>query len=77
MRGILDAFAATGVAPDKLQRFLEAEPEKGKGTIRDRIAADMTNQLLGALGQRGHQTGGEVKVLRERGGWKGLDRPPE
>jgi hypothetical protein len=37
----------------------------------------MTNQLLGALGQRGSQTGGEVKVLRERGGWKGLDRPPE
>lgn len=77
MRGILEAFEATAVSPEKLQRFLEAEPEPGKGKVRDLIAADMTNQLLGALGQKGQQTGEGVKVLRERGGWKTLDRPPE
>lgn len=77
MRGILEAFLATGVPPEKLQRFLEGEPERGKGKIRDLIAADMTNQLLGALGQKGDQTGERVRALRERGGWKALDRPPE
>lgn len=77
MRGILEALQATGVNPEKLQQFLEAEPEAGKGKVRDLIAADMTNQLLGALGQKGQQTGERVRVLRERGGWKTLDRPPE
>lgn len=77
MRGILEAFQATGVSPEKLQSFLEGEPEPGKGNVRDLIAADMTNQLLGALGQKGDQTGTGVRSLRERGGWKGLDRPPE
>lgn len=77
MRGILEALHQTGVAPAKLQRFLEAEPTPGAGTVRDLIAADMTNQLLGALGQKGEQTGPGVKRLRERGGWRLLDRPPE
>jgi hypothetical protein len=77
MRGILEAFEATGVDTGKLQRFLEAEPEPGKGTVRDLIAADATNQLLGALGQEGSQTGANVRTLRERGVWKTLDRPPE
>lgn len=77
MRGILEALDATGVDPGKLQRFLEAEPTPGKGTVRDLIAADMTNQLLGALGQKGKQTGEGVRSLRVRGGWKTLDRPPE
>lgn len=77
MRGILEALEGTGVDAGKLQRFLEAEPEPGKGKVRDLIAADMTNQLLGALGQRGRQTGAEVRALREKGGWKILDRPPE
>lgn len=77
MRRLLDALADTGVDLDKVARFLEAEPVQGAGKVRDQIAADMANQLLTALGQTGTQTGAEVKRLRERGGWRGLDQRPE
>jgi hypothetical protein len=76
MAEILTVLARTGVAEDKIQRFLNAEPRKGRGTVRDLIAADMTNQVLAALGQAPCQHGGGVKRLRERGGWKDLDRRP-
>jgi len=77
MGGLLDAFGATGVDPDKIRRFLEGEPDRAGGSIRDRIAADMTNELLGALGQAGRQSGEEVKRLRQRGLWKTFDQRPE
>jgi hypothetical protein len=77
MRVLLAEFRQTGVAPEKIERFLNAEPAYGQGAIRDQIAADMTNQLLDALGQGGRQTRADVKRLRERGAWKGFDRPPE
>ena len=77
MRRLLDAFAETGVRSGKIERFLESEPSRGAGKVRDQIAADMANQLLDALGQQGGQTGAEVKRLRERGAWKGLDQRPE
>ena len=77
MRRLMDALAATGVHPDKVARFLESEPVRGAGKVRDQIAADMANQLLTALGQPGSQTGAGVKRLRERGGWRALDRRPE
>jgi len=74
---MMDVFIATGVPRDKVERFLDADPA-GSGTVRDQIAADMTNQLLQALGQRSRQTAGGVKRIRERGNWVGLDRrPPE
>ena len=44
--------------------------------VRDQIAADMTNQLLAAFGQRRRQTPEEVRRIRERGAWVALDRPP-
>ncbi len=72
---MLDRFVAAGVPQAKVERFLDADPN-GAGTVRDQIAADMTNQLLEALGQRGRQSATEVKRLRERGGWTSLGQRP-
>jgi hypothetical protein len=78
MRALLVAFEATGIDRAAVERFLDSEPSKGDGSIRDQIAADMSNQLLDALGQRPEQSGAEVKRLRERGQWRSYDqRPPE
>jgi len=76
MRRLLDALRATGVPPEKIERFLNAEPRRGGGTIRDLMAAEMSNQLLAALGQRPTQNGADVKRLRERGAWRGYDQRP-
>ena len=72
---MMDAFIATGAARAHVERFLEADPD-GAGSIRDQIAADMTNALLHALGQPARQSAADVKRLRERGGWVHLDQPP-
>ena len=77
LRRVLAALADTGVEPGKIERFLAGEPAPGHGTVRDLIAADMSNQLLDALGQPGDQSGAQVKRLRERGAWRGYDRRPE
>ena len=77
MRALLARFGEAGIPPEKIERFLNAEPASGQGSVRDQIAADMTNQLLDALGQGSRQTRADVKRLRERGAWKGFDRPPE
>ena len=76
MRTIMVAMSSSGVSSEKVERFLNAEP-KGQAALRDQIAADMTNQLMDALGQRGRQTAGDVKRIRERGTWVRLDRRPE
>jgi hypothetical protein len=75
MGTLMEYFLATGVAPRKLEAFLDADPS-GAGSVRDQIAADMTNQLMGALGQRRQQSVGEVKRIRARGHWVALDRRP-
>jgi hypothetical protein len=74
MKRILEELQATGVQQAKIERFLHSEPRKGQGTIRDQIAAQMTNQLLDALGQPGEQTGSDAKRLRERGAWRTYDQ---
>jgi hypothetical protein len=76
MRGLLDALGATGASADKIERFLNAEPRRGEGTIRDHMAAEMSNQLLAALGQRPTQSGAAAKRLRERGTWRSYDQRP-
>ena len=76
MRRLLAALRATGAAPEHIERFLDAEPRRGAGTIRDLMAATMTNQLLDALGQRPSQSGSDAKRLRERGAWREYDRRP-
>jgi len=77
MRALLSDLAASGVAPDQIERFLDSELEAGGATVRDQIAADMANQLLAALGREPSQTASGTKVLRDRGAWRGLDRRPE
>ncbi len=72
---LMELFIGTGAPRDKVERFLDAE-RPGGGTVRDQIAADMTNQLLHALGQRRRQTADGVKRIRERGTWVGLDQRP-
>jgi hypothetical protein len=72
----LDLMIATGAPPPRIEAFLAYEPV-GAGTIRDQIVADMTNQLAHALGQTRVQTAADVKRLRERGAWQGLDKRPE
>ncbi len=73
---LLAAFEATGHSQGEISAFLSADP-RGAGSIQDELAAEMTNQLLGALGRNHRQTASEVKRLRQRGSWKSYDRPPE
>ena len=74
-RELFDAFLATDIAPEQIEKFLAAEPKKGAGSIRDLIAADLTNHLLAALGKSPTQSAREVKRLREKGLWRAYDRP--
>ncbi len=72
---LLELWLATGATREKIERFLDADPQ-GEGSVRDQIAADRTNELLAALGQRGRQSVADVKRARERGTWTTLDRRP-
>ena len=71
----MELFLATRVTRSKIEHFLEADPDGG-GTIRDHIAASMTNDLMSALGSDVRQTAADVKRIRERGNWVNLDRRP-
>ena len=72
---IMTALAESGASGTHIEAFLAADP-RGEGALRDRIAADMTNELLSALGQRGQQSPAEVKRIRERGNWTALGQRP-
>jgi hypothetical protein len=74
---ILRQFQGAGVSREAIDRFLDAALPGGRGSIRDQIAADMSNELLVALGQTGGQSDVDVKRLRERGAWRDYDRRPE
>lgn len=74
MRQLLEALHATGASAEKIDRFFAAEPRRGAGTIRDLMAAEMSNQLLAAIGQRPTQSGAAAKRLRERGTWRDYDQ---
>lgn len=76
MRRLLAGLGATGVPPQKIERFLAAEPQRGQGTIRDLMAAEMSNQLLAGLGQHPSQSGADAKRLRERGAWRTYGQRP-
>jgi len=74
---MMELFVASGAPRDKVEKFLSADLD-GEGAVCDQIAADMTNDLLQALGRAGRQTPRGVEYLRQRGGWMTLDRrPPE
>jgi len=77
MHRLLRAFTDTGVDRGKIERFLDAEPKRGAGTVRDHVAAEMANQLLGALGQAATQDPEKTRRLREIGNWRNYDQRPE
>lgn len=60
----LDGLEATGVAREKILRFLKADPD-GTGSIQDQVTAEMTTQLMKVMGLAGEQTPREVKRIRE------------
>jgi hypothetical protein len=72
----LDVFGETGLPREKILTFLTADP-RGEGSIKDRIVADMSTELLGAMGVRAQQNAQDVKRLREKGTWQSLSKRPE
>lgn len=60
----LDGLEATGVAKEKIQAFLQADPE-GRGSIQDQVTAEMASELMKVMGLKGSQTPQDVKRLRE------------
>ena len=67
----LDLFIETGLPREKIEAFLAADP-RGEGSVKDRILADMSTELLGAMGVNTRQSAQDVKRLRERGTWRNL-----
>ncbi len=63
---LLDRLEETGVRPEKIMRFLKANPDGG-GSIRDRLTADMTNELLKVMGINERQTPDDVERIRKSG----------
>ncbi|MGH7962440.1 MAG: hypothetical protein ACRERD_11545 [Candidatus Binatia bacterium] len=73
----LDLFINTGLPREKIEAFMNADPS-GEGSIKDRITADMSTELLGAMGVNAQQSAQDVKRLREKGTWQGMgERPKE
>ena len=63
---LLDLFESHRISRAKIEAALAHDPD-GRGTLRDRMAADMTNRVFADLGLSTRQTVAEVKRLRERG----------
>jgi len=60
----LDGLDQTGVAKEKILKFLQANPE-GKGSIQDQVTAEMTSELMKVMGISGRQSADEVKRIRD------------
>ena len=61
----MDELIATGIAKDRIKRFLEADPY-GKGSLMDQIMAGLTNNLASGIGVKGAEMSPEdVKRIRE------------
>ena len=72
----LDLFIETGLPRTKIEAFMNADP-RGSGSVKDQITADMSRELLGTMGIRTEQTAHDVRDLREKGTWQGMDEKPE
>ena len=59
----LDGLEHTGVAREKLVKFLHADPD-GEGSIQDQVTAEMTTELMNVMGISGRQTAQDVKRIR-------------
>lgn len=64
-RALLDSLMATAVSTEKIQQFLDADPD-GSGSLNDRVTARMTNELMGALGQASDLKAEDVRAVKER-----------
>ena len=60
----LDGLERTGIAKEKILKFLQADPE-GKGSVQDQVTAEMTSELMKVMGISGRQTAHEVKRIRD------------
>ena len=60
----LDNLEQTGVAKEKIMSFLKADPD-GRGSVQDQITAEMTSELMKAMGIKGSQTPQGVKRIRD------------
>jgi hypothetical protein len=60
----LEGLERTGVAKEKILRFLKADPY-GKGSVQDQVTAEMVSDLMKVMGLKGSQTPKEVKKIRE------------
>ena len=72
----LDLFIETGLSREKVEAFMNADPT-GEGSVKDQITADMSTELLGAMGVNVPQTARDVKNLRDQGNWQKMDERPE
>ena len=59
----LDGLAETGIAKEKILKFLDADAD-GQGSVRDQVTAEMTSELMKVMGISGRQTAPEVKRIR-------------
>ena len=62
-RELLDTLFATGVPNGKIELFLDSDAG-GSGSLRDRITARMTNEVMTSLGQPSHLKGEDVQKVR-------------
>ncbi len=62
----LDVLLDAGVPRATIEAALESDPDGG-GALRDRLTADMANQMLADMGVSTRQTPADVKRLRESG----------
>ena len=75
MLEFLDLFIETGMSRTKIEAFLDAEP-RGEASVKDQILADMSEEILGALGIRSEQSPADVRRLRKDGFWKNMNMRP-
>lgn len=61
----LDELERTGIAKEKIFAFLKADPE-GKGSVQDRVTAEMTSELMKVMGLKGSQSAENVKEIRKQ-----------
>ena len=61
---LLDGLEQTGVPPAKIMKFIKADPD-GRGSVQDRLASNMTNELLKVMGINEKQTPADVARIRK------------
>ena len=64
MLQLLDLLEAHGVPRAKIEAALANDPD-GRGALRDRMTADMTNRVFADLGIDSRQTAADVRCLRD------------